>query len=99
MQGSRRKYATVLLRSTVAGAGLESMRSCSGEEVSMKVCAEEGWTRKYVLLRWSRATVLEVCAGQHNRLARCVLLERSILLQHKYSVWNISVTGKVGGSM
>ena len=57
------KYATILLRCTVAGVGLESMRSCSGEELNMKVCAEEGWTRKYAVLQWREATDLEVCAS------------------------------------
>ena len=56
-------YATVLLRCTVAGVGLESMQSCSGEELNMKVCAEEGWTLKYAVLRWRGATDLEVCAS------------------------------------
>ena len=57
------KYATVLLCCTVAGVGLESMLSCSGEEVNMKVCAEEGWTLKYAVLRWREAIDLEVCAS------------------------------------
>ena len=68
-------YATVLLRCTVAGVGLESMRSCSGEEeVNMKVCAEEGWTRKYAVLQWREATDLEVCAS---------LLLPTMVRQHK----------------
>ena len=42
---------------------LESMRSYSGEEVNMKVCAEEGWTQKYAVLRWREATDSEVCTS------------------------------------
>ena len=29
----------------------------------MKVCAEEGWTRKYAVLQWREVTDLEVCAS------------------------------------
>ena len=68
------KYAKVLLRCTVAGVGLESMQSCSAEEVDMKVCAEEGWTRKYAVLQWREATDLEVCAS---------LLLPTMVRQHK----------------